>query len=111
MAFDLELADRVRFFIEGEDGLSEKRMFGGLAFLIHGNMAVAVSSKGGLMVRVDPDDTVELVGRVGVDRMQMRGREMGGWLRVTAQTVAADDDLERWVACGVGYARSLPPKR
>jgi hypothetical protein len=111
MAYDLELAERVRFFIEGEDGLSEKRMFGGLAFLVHGNLAVAASGKGGLMVRVDPGDTDDLVGEAGVDRMVMRGREMDGWLRVEARVVAEDDDLERWVARGVGYARSLPAKR
>lgn len=111
MAYDLQLADRLRFLVEGEEGLSEKRMFGGLAFLVHGNIAVAASSTGGLMVRVDPADTAELVGQIGVDRMQMRGRAMDGWLQVTAQAVAADDDLERWVARSVGYARSLPRKR
>lgn len=111
MAFDLELADRLRFLVEGEDGLSEKRMFGGLAFLIHGNMAVAASSKGGLMVRVDPADTAELIGQDGVDRMRMRGRDLEGWLRVAARAVATDDDLERWLARGVGYARSLPSKQ
>lgn len=99
------------FLVEGEGGLTERRMFGGLAFLIHGNLAVSASSKGGLMVRVAPADTDELVRHAGADRMEMRGREMDGWLRITAEAVATDDDLERWVARGIRYARSLSPKQ
>jgi hypothetical protein len=111
MAYDLELAERLRFFVEGEDGLAEKRMFGGLAFLVHGNLAVAVSGQGGLMVRVDPRRADDLVVEAGVGRMVMRGRELDGWLRVEAAAVAQDDDLERWAELGIRYARSLPAKR
>jgi hypothetical protein len=111
MSYDPDLADRLRFFIEGEEGLSERRMFGGLAFMIHGNMAIAASGQGGIFVRVDPAATVDLLAESGVGHMEMGGRTMNGWLRVAAESVAADDDLERWVGRGVGYARTLPPKR
>jgi hypothetical protein len=85
-------------------------MFGGLAFLIDGNMAVSASGQGGLLLRVDPAQTDSLVSEPHVRRFEMRGREMDGWLRVDTSAVAADDDLRRWVRHGVGYARSLPPK-
>ena len=85
-------------------------MFGGLAFLIYGNMAVSASSKGGLLSRVDPAQTEALVSEPHVRRFEMRGREMDGWLRVDAEALATDDDLRRWVSRGVIYARSLPPK-
>lgn len=111
MAYDVELSDRVRDLVESEPGLTEKRMFGGLAFLIGGHMAVGASSHGGLLVRVDPARTDELVDEPRVGRFEMRGRAMDGWLRVDAEAVALDDDLERWVHHGVTYARSLPPKR
>jgi TfoX/Sxy family transcriptional regulator of competence genes len=110
MAYDEELADRVRELVQGEDGLSEQRMFGGLAFLLHGNMAVAVSSKGGLLLRCDPAETDALVAEPDVGRFEMRGREMDGWLRVDAAAVRREQQLKRWVDVGVGYARSLPPK-
>lgn len=110
MAYDEELADRVRELVESEPGLTEKRMFGGLAFLVDGNMAVSASGQGGLLLRVDPAQTDSLVSEPHVRRFEMRGREMDGWLRVDASAVAADDDLRRWVRHGVGYARSLPPK-
>jgi hypothetical protein len=110
MTFDGELADRVREVVATEAGLSEQRMFGGLAFLIHGRMAVAVSRGDGLLLRCDPQRTDELIGAPGVGRFVMRGREMDGWLRVDADVVATDEALADWVAHGVAYARSLPPK-
>src|SRR3954451_12289414 len=110
MAYDEELAERVREVLATEAAVSEKRMFGGLAFLIGGNMAVAASREGGLLLRCDPADTAELVSRGGAQRMMMRGREMEGWLRVDAATVARDADLRRWIAHGTAYARALPAK-
>jgi TfoX/Sxy family transcriptional regulator of competence genes len=108
MAYDVDLADRIREVVEGEPGLSEKRMFGGLAFLIDGNMAVSASSQGGLLLRIDPTLTETLVSRPYVRRYEMRGREMDGWLRVDAAAIETDDELRRWVSHGVTYARSLP---
>lgn len=110
MAYDEELADRVREVVGGEAGLTEQKMFGGLAFMIGGNMAVAASGQGGLLLRVDPARTESLVEPPAVDRFEMRGRQMDGWLRVDAAAVESDGELRRWVAHGVGYARSLPPK-
>jgi TfoX/Sxy family transcriptional regulator of competence genes len=110
MAYDEELANRVREVLGGEQGLTEKKMFGGLAFLINGNMAVSASSKGGLLLRVDPASTESLVREPQVGRFEMRGREMDGWLRVDAAAVDRDRDLRRWVDIGVAYARSLAPK-
>jgi TfoX/Sxy family transcriptional regulator of competence genes len=110
MAYDEELANRIRELLQHEDGLSEKRMFGGLAFLINGNMSVNVSSKGGLMLRVDPARTRELLGAAHVEPFEMRGRTLDGWLRVGVEALDADDELRRWVDYGVGYARSLPSK-
>ena len=96
--------------VQAEPGLDEKRMFGGLAFLIHGNMAVSASSHGGLLLRVDPAKTESLVSGPFVGRFEMRGREMDGWLRVDPDAVESDEDLRRWVRHGVTYARSLRPK-
>jgi TfoX/Sxy family transcriptional regulator of competence genes len=110
MAYDEELADRVRALLEDEDGLTEKRMFGGLAFLVHGHMAVAVSGNGGLLLRCDPAETDSLVDAPHVGRFVMRGREMNGWLRVDAEVIADEPSLRRWLVVGVGYARQLPPK-
>lgn len=110
MAYDEQLADRVREAVEGERGLSEKPMFGGLAFLLHGNMAVAASGQGGLMVRSDPARADALTAHPGVDRLVMRGRAMDGWLRVDTAAVAGDADLRRWVDVGLEAARALPPK-
>jgi TfoX-like protein len=103
MAYDEELAEQVRALVP--DGTAEKKMFGGLAFLIGGNMAVAASGQGGLLVRVDPAASDELVRTTRAETMVMRGRAMPGWLRVDA-----GDDLAEWVARGVGYAGTLPPK-
>jgi TfoX/Sxy family transcriptional regulator of competence genes len=110
MAYDDELASRIREVVRDERGLSEKRMFGGLAFLIDGNMAVGASSKGGLLLRIDPNLSETLVAEPHVRPFEMRGREMNGWLRVDAEALATDDDLRRWVSHGVTYARSLPSK-
>jgi TfoX/Sxy family transcriptional regulator of competence genes len=110
MAYDEELADRLRKVVQDEPALTEKKMFGGLAFLINGNMAVSASSKGGLLLRVDPARTESLLSEPEVGRFEMRGREMDGWLRVDATVVDSDRELRRWVDIGVAYARSLPPK-
>jgi TfoX N-terminal domain len=111
MTFDEDLANRVRELISGEPGLTEQRMFGGLAFLIAGNMSVAASGQGGLMVRVEPEETEALLGKPHTRPFEMRGREMKGWLRVDAEGVRTKRQLEPWVKRGVAYARSLPPKR
>jgi TfoX/Sxy family transcriptional regulator of competence genes len=111
MAYDEDLANRIRELIAGEPGITEKQMFGGLAFLVGGNMSVAASGQGGLMVRVDPEDTAALVARPHARPFEMRGREMRGWLRVDAEGVRTKRQLEPWVKRGVAYARSLPPKR
>jgi hypothetical protein len=110
MAYDEHLADRIREAVEGEPGLSEKKMFGGLAFLVHGSMAVAASGQGGLLLRVDPAASDRFVASDHVDRMVMRGRPMDGWLRVEPPAVESDADLRRWVDVGLSYARSLPPR-
>jgi TfoX/Sxy family transcriptional regulator of competence genes len=111
VAFDEHLADRIRELVAQERGVSEKRMFGGLAFLIDGNMAVSASGQGGLMVRVEPTQTDRLVTGAHVRRFEMRGRPMDGWLRVDDAGVRTKRQLAPWVARGVAYARSLPPKR
>jgi TfoX/Sxy family transcriptional regulator of competence genes len=110
MAYDEDLAGRVRELIAVEAGLVEKRMFGGLAFLIDGNMAVGVSGQGGLMVRVDPAETEALIARRHATPFEMRGREMKGWVRVDSEGVRTKRQLEPWVRRGIAYARSLPPK-
>lgn len=110
MTYDEELANRIREVVQGEPGLTEKRMFGGLAFLIDGKMAVSASSKGGLLLRIDPALTESLVSEPHVRPFEMRGREMDGWLRVDAEVLETDDELRLWVSHGVTYVRSLPPK-
>jgi TfoX/Sxy family transcriptional regulator of competence genes len=110
VAYDEDLAARIRAVIAGEPGLSEKRMFGGLAFLVGGNMAVAASGKGGLMVRVDPAQTDALLAEPHAEPFEMRGRGMQGWLRVATEGVLTAEQLEPWVRRGVAYARALPPK-
>jgi hypothetical protein len=110
MAYDEDLADRIRELVHGEPGLTERPMFGGLAFLIGGNMAVSASSKGGLLLRVDPAKTQSLVNEPAVRRFEMRGRELDGWLRVDVEAIGSKTMLRRWVRYGVDYARSLPPK-
>ncbi len=114
MAYDTELANRIRELLarqaDSDRTWDEKAMFGGLAFLIDGHMAVAVSSKGGLMVRVPPEETDTLLGHAHVSPMVMAGRETRGWLRVDAEGVKTMRQLARWVTRGTGYARTLPPK-
>jgi TfoX/Sxy family transcriptional regulator of competence genes len=111
MAYDEGLAERIRELLAGEPGVTEQRMFGGLAFLIGGNMAVSASGQGGLMVRVDPEDSERLVASTPARPMDMRGRPMRGWLRVDLDDVRTKRTLQRWVGLGTAYARSLPPKR
>jgi TfoX/Sxy family transcriptional regulator of competence genes len=110
VAYDVELADRIRALLGTEPGMTEQKMFGGLAFLIGGNMAVAASGRGGLLVRSDPADSDELLATTNARLMEMRGRSMRGWLRVDADDVRAKDELVRWVEIGAAYARSLPAK-
>jgi TfoX/Sxy family transcriptional regulator of competence genes len=110
VAYDEQLADRVRDVLQSERGLTEKRMFGGLAFLINGNMAASASGQGDLLLRVDPADTETLIAEPHAQRAVMRGRAMDGWLRVDAEAVVSEGDFERWVKRGATYARSLPPK-
>jgi hypothetical protein len=111
MAYDEELAARIRDLIGPDPELTEKKMFGGLAFLIHGNMAISASGQGGVLVRADPARTDELVVTTKATIAVMQGREMPGWLRVGPMDVATDEELEPWVEIGVDYARSLPPKK
>jgi TfoX/Sxy family transcriptional regulator of competence genes len=109
MAYDEELAERIRALVADEPGLEEKKMFGGLGFLVAGNMAVAASGQGGLLVRVDPAESDALVASTQAYPMEMRGRTMAGWLRVDSEHLGGDE-LSAWVGCGVSYARSLPAK-
>jgi TfoX/Sxy family transcriptional regulator of competence genes len=110
MAYDEELADRIRELIGDQPNLSEQKMFGGLAFLLGGHMAVAVSGQGGLLVRVDPAQGEKLLASGAAAPMEMQGREMSGWLRVPRDAVRTKRQLARWVDLGAAYAASLPPK-
>ena len=110
MAYDEQLADRIRTLLGDRAGLTEKKMFGGLAFLLDGNMAIAASGQGGILVRVDPEESDELVATTPAQPMEMRGRQMAGWLRVDTAEVADDTALAEWVGRGAAYAGSLPPK-
>jgi len=110
MAYDVELAERIREHLSGEP-VTEKKMFGGLAFLLGGNMSVAASGQGGLMVRVDPNETEALLAEPGAAEFEMAGRgPMKGWLRVSPDVLGDDETLGAWVSRGVAYARTLPPK-
>jgi TfoX/Sxy family transcriptional regulator of competence genes len=111
MAYDEELADRIRELVGDEPQLTEQKMFGGLAFLIGGNMAIGASGQGGVLVRVDPEESDRLVATTSARPMEMRGREMRGWLRVEADEVSTKRELAKWVKLGTAYARSLPAKR
>jgi TfoX/Sxy family transcriptional regulator of competence genes len=111
VAYDEDLANRIRELMAGEAGVTEKKMFGGLAFLVGGNMSVAASGQGGLMVRVEPEETEALLEKPHARPFEMRGRQMDGWLRVDDEGVRTKRQLEPWVKRGVAYARSLPPKR
>lgn len=109
--YDLELAERVRALLWDETAVTEQRMFGGLAFLVGGNMAVAAIDEGGLMVRVDPSDSTRLVAVAQARPMEMRGRPIKGWLEVNSDGLRTKRQLSKWVSVGVTYARSLPPKK
>ncbi|MDE3111551.1 MAG: TfoX/Sxy family protein [Chloroflexota bacterium] len=111
MAHDEDLAARLRALLSGERGVTEKRMFGGIAFLVNGNMAIAASAKGGLLVRADPADGDRLVASGKARPMTMRGRAMTGWLRVDAASVRTKAQLTTWAKGATAYARSLPAKR
>jgi len=111
VAYDEELAARIRELVVSESGLTEKKMFGGLAFLLDGNMAVAASGQGGVLVRVDPAQSDKLVATTNARVMEMRGRSMQGWLRVGPDDLRTKRQLAKWVELGTAYARSLPAKR
>jgi TfoX/Sxy family transcriptional regulator of competence genes len=111
MAYDEDLAQRIRELLASERGVTEQRMFGGLAFLVGGNMAVAASGQGGLLLHIDPDEGEDLIDGAGVAPMVMRGKAMQGWLRVDTSRLRTKRELQRWVSRGVTYARSLPAKK
>jgi TfoX/Sxy family transcriptional regulator of competence genes len=111
VAYDEKLAERIRDLIGSESDLTEKKMFGGLAFLIGGNMAVAASGQGGILVRVDPEQSEALLASSNARLMEMRGRRMQGWLRVGPEHLRTKRQLAKWVELGTTYARSLPAKR
>jgi TfoX/Sxy family transcriptional regulator of competence genes len=111
VAYDGALADRLRELLAAEGDLSEMKMFGGLAFLVGGHMAVVASGQGGIMVRVDPATSDKLVATTGAHVAEMRGRPMQGWLRIDSDAVRTTRELAEWVRRGTTYARSLPPKR
>jgi TfoX/Sxy family transcriptional regulator of competence genes len=110
MAYDEDVANRIRELLVDEADITEKKMFGGLAFLVNGNMAVSASGQGGLLVRVDPAQSDKVLATTTARPMEMRGREMLGWLRVDTDTVTTKRQLAKWVRMGVTYARSLPTK-
>jgi TfoX/Sxy family transcriptional regulator of competence genes len=110
MAYDEDLANRARELVGGEKSLTEQRMFGGLAMLVNGNMAVAVRGKGGLLVRMDPATSHTALGERGAQEMIMRGKAMPGWIVVEESACAKAADLKRWVDRGITFARGLPPK-
>ena len=110
VAYDTELVERIRELLAPERGVDEKRMFGGLAFLVNGHMAVAASGQGGLLVRVPPDETDKLLDRAHVSPMVMAGREARGWLRVDSDGVKTKRQLQSWVTRGLNHVHSLPPK-
>jgi TfoX/Sxy family transcriptional regulator of competence genes len=110
MAYDEALATRIRALLEDAPDVTEKKMFGGLAFLVGGNMAIAASGQGGILVRADPARSDELVATTDAYTAEMRGRLMPGWLRMDADRLSGDSELAFWVETGSGYARSLPAK-
>ena len=111
MPYDEELAERIKALIGGGERLTEKKMFGGLAFLIGGNMAIAASGECGILVRVSPQETYSLVSSSKAQIAIMQGRPMDGWLRVPPEELRTKPQLAKWVTIGTTYARSLPPKR
>jgi hypothetical protein len=111
MAYDADLANRIRELLATHEGLTEMPMFGGLAFLLHGKMALAVASRGGLLVRVGPEAIDGALARPGASVARMGDRTMRGWVRVAGEGVTAKHDLSAWVQQGASFARSLPRKR
>jgi TfoX/Sxy family transcriptional regulator of competence genes len=111
VAYDEELAERIRELLDSQAHLTEKKMFGGLAFLINGNMAIAASGQGGILVRVDPAKSDDLVDTSNAEVAVMRGRPMDGWLRVASEHLRTKRQLAKWTTLGAAYARLLPPKR
>lgn len=111
MAFDEDLAHRLRALLAEEEGITERRMFGGLAFLLHGHMSVSASGRGGLLARVDPDETDAALARPHTALMEMGGRTMAGWIFVDVAGLRTERDLEPWVKSSLRYVRTLPPKR
>lgn len=110
VAYDEQLAARIRSLLSEQSGVTERRMFGGLAFLIGGNMAIAASGQGGALVRVDPDESDALASRPHAEVAVMRGRPMAGWLRVDSRGLRTTRELARWVGLASAYVRTLPPK-
>ena len=110
MAYDQALAERIRELVATEASVTEEKMFGGLAFLVGGNMAIAASGQGGVLVRCDPAQSDDLVAKTDARLFEMRGRELQGWVRVDDEHVRTKRQLEKWVKIGTAYARTLPPK-
>ncbi len=111
MAYDEQLAEELRERLGPEVGeVTEKRMFGGLAFMVEGNLAVAASRRGGLMVRTDPADAEEVLAQPGAEPMVMRGREMPGWIYVDVAALGEEGDLDAWVERALAFVAELPPK-
>ena len=110
MPYDVDLADRLREMLTDQPGVVEKRMFGGVAFLVGGHLAVGASSKGGLMLRVSPEETESLLAEPGAEPFEMQGKAASGWLRIKINGSATDDQLGGWVERGLAYVRTLPPK-
>jgi TfoX/Sxy family transcriptional regulator of competence genes len=111
VAYDEDLAERLRELLGSEPRLTQKKMFGGMAFLINGNMAIAASGQGGVLVRVDPAESDKLVGTSNAEVAVMRGRPMDGWLRVSSEYLRTKRQLAKWASLGAAYASSLPPKK
>ena len=109
MAYDEVLARRIHDLLDGEAGVTSRRMFGGLGFMVDGHMAVAAGSSGGLMVRADPSDAAGWLSE-HVQPMEMRGRVMSGWLLVDREALGDDEQLEAWLERGIAHVRTLPPK-
>jgi TfoX/Sxy family transcriptional regulator of competence genes len=110
MAYDEDLAYRIREAVGDDGGVTERRMFGGLAFLVNGNLAVSASGRGGMLLRVDPAHGETLLREACARPFEMRGRELAGWLHIDTSKIPDDAAFRRWVAHGVSYAKSLPPK-
>jgi TfoX/Sxy family transcriptional regulator of competence genes len=110
MAYDEVLAQRIHDLLDGVEGVTSRKMFGGMGFMVHGHMAVAAGSSGSLMVRADPGDAAAWLSD-DVEPMEMNGRSMHGWLLVAAEALRSDEDLQLWVDRGVDFVGGLPPKQ